>query len=95
LGIGDRFGHQGKAQLQAIINAGKKGIEITPVWNKSNREHSIIHTSPVDTQKAAYRAVKELNWKTQYFVDADHINMSNVDKFMIVPIFLLLMLLNI
>jgi hypothetical protein len=31
IGLGDRFGHQGGAQLKAIIAASKKGIEITPV----------------------------------------------------------------
>ena len=81
-GIGDRFGHQGVAQLNAIIEAKKKSIEITPVWNKSNREHSIIHTTPQDTRKAADEAVKTLNYRGQYCIDADHINMSNVDKFM-------------
>jgi len=36
-GVGDRFGRQGKAQLQAIISAKGKGIDITPVWNKSHK----------------------------------------------------------
>lgn len=45
-GIGDRFGHQGKAQLQAMIYAQEAGVQIVPVWNKSNREHGIIHTQP-------------------------------------------------
>ncbi|MBN2520431.1 MAG: hypothetical protein JXB17_08005 [Bacteroidales bacterium] len=81
IGIGDRFGHQGKAQLQAFISAQQAGFDITPVWNKSNREHSIIHTSPVDTRIAADDAVKKMKWNNPYFVDADHINMSNVDKF--------------
>jgi hypothetical protein len=40
IGLGDRFGHQGGAQLKAIIAASAKGIEITPVWNKSNQEMS-------------------------------------------------------
>jgi tagaturonate epimerase len=80
-GVGDRFGHQGSAQLKALMEAMKKSIEITPVWNKSNREHSIIHTQPQDTRKAADEAVKAMNYKGQYCVDADHINMSNVDKF--------------
>ena len=35
MGLGDRFGHQGAAQLRAIIKASQKGIEITPVWNLS------------------------------------------------------------
>ena len=58
-GVGDRFGHQGKAQLQAMINAKKQGISITPVWNKSNREHSIIHTAPADVRKEADAAVNQ------------------------------------
>ncbi|MFN8258099.1 MAG: tagaturonate epimerase family protein [Bacteroidales bacterium] len=81
LGMGDRFGHQGTFQLKAIMAALKQGVEITPVWNKSNREHSIIHTLPRDTRIAADEAVKAMNYKGPYFVDADHINMSNVDKF--------------
>jgi len=80
-GLGDRFGHQGVAQLKAILEAKKQSIEITPVWNKSNREHSIIHTMPIDNRKAADDAVKKLGWTDQYCIDADHINMSNVDKF--------------
>ena len=81
LGIGDRFGHQGIAQLNAIIEAQRSGIDITPVWNKSNREHKIIGTQPADTRIAADEAVKKLNWNGQYLVDADHINLSNVDGF--------------
>ena len=46
LGIGDRFGHQGAAQLRAILKAEAEGINVTPVWNKSNREHSYIHSNP-------------------------------------------------
>ena len=41
-GVGDRFAHQGKAQLNAMIKAKESGVDIVPVWNKSNREHSII-----------------------------------------------------
>ena len=80
-GIGDRFGHQGKAQLQAMINAKKQGIAITPVWNKSNREHSIIHTIPADVRKEADAAVKAMGWDESYYVDADHISLKNVDAF--------------
>jgi hypothetical protein len=81
LGIGDRFGHQGKAQLQAVINAKKAGINITPVWNKSHREHLIIGTKPADVRIEADNAVKELGFKSSYFVDADHIGLKNVDLF--------------
>jgi hypothetical protein len=80
-GVGDRFGHQGKAQLQAMIAAKKQGVEITPVWNKSNREHSIIHTVPADVRKEADMAVKAMGWRGSYRVDADHISLKNVDGF--------------
>lgn len=42
IGIGDRFGAEGRAQLRAIKKALAEGVEVTPVWNKSNREHGII-----------------------------------------------------
>ncbi|MFX1253388.1 MAG: tagaturonate epimerase family protein [Promethearchaeota archaeon] len=81
IGVGDRFGHQCEAQLQAIIRAIDEGINVIPVWNKSDREHLYIGTSPKDTREAAERAVRALNWDRPYFVDADHINLNNVDKF--------------
>jgi len=82
VGTGDRFSHQGEAQLAAIMRAKENpGIDITIVWNKSNREHNIVHSEPADTRNEADAAVKALNFKGQYFVDADHINMSNVDRF--------------
>ncbi len=40
VGTGDRFAHQAKAQLQACVDALSHGVEIIPVWNKSNREHN-------------------------------------------------------
>ncbi|MGI6340030.1 MAG: tagaturonate epimerase family protein [Bacteroidales bacterium] len=80
-GLGDRFGHQGEAQLKAIIDAGKKGVEITPVWNKSNREHSIIGTEPDDVRKEADHVTSLLGFSKPYFVDADHINSDTVDRF--------------
>ena len=81
-GIGDRFSHEGKAQLAALIEgAGKYPFEFVPVWNKSNREHQIIGTEPADTRREADEAVKTLGYSKPYFVDADHINMNNVDRF--------------
>jgi hypothetical protein len=80
-GIGDRFCHQGKAQLSAVIKAKEQGLDITPVWNKSHREHTIIGTVPADTRKEARDAVEALNWSGPYFVDADHIGLGNVDLF--------------
>lgn len=81
-GTGDRFAHQGEAQLSALIKARKElGIDFTPVWNKSNREHNIVHSEPIDTRREADAAVKALGYTGPYFVDADHINMNNVDRF--------------
>lgn len=80
-GIGDRFAQQGEAQLNAIIKAKENGIPIVPVWNKSNREHQIIHSSPGDTRSEAEYAVAKLFWSDSYYVDADHINLNTVDSF--------------
>lgn len=82
IGVGDRFTHQGKAQLSAIMKANEKGdLDISPVWNKSNREHIYVGTEPADTRKEADEAVKALGFKGLYFVDADHINLSTVAKY--------------
>ena len=80
-GIGDRFGRQGKAQLAAILRARAEGVEISPVWNKSHREHSIIGTRPADTRTEADNAVRACGWDGAYFVDADHIGLNTVDQF--------------
>ena len=81
IGLGDRFGHQGGAQLKAILAASGKGIEITPVWNKSNREHITIGTQPADVRFEADLVTKNARFKKDYFVDADHINFDSVDRF--------------
>ena len=81
LGIGDRFGHQGEAQLRAVVKAAAYGVDVVPVWNKSNREHSYIHSLPGDTRLEADAAVKALSFSGDYFVDADHINLTNVAGF--------------
>jgi len=81
MGIGDRFGQQGKAQLNAMIRAKEAGIDITPVWNKSYREHQITGTLPDAVRKEADAAVTAMNWEGPYFVDADHIGMKTVDAF--------------
>ncbi len=84
LGTGDRFAHQAKAQLAACFKALDAGLEIIPVWNKSNREHTIIGSEPTSTRTAADAAVKALNWKLPYFLDADHIGLTTVDRFLAV-----------
>jgi len=82
LGIGDRFGRQGAAQLRAVQKAAEGGVAIAPVWNKSHREHLIAGTVPEHQKKAADEAVKACGWKNPYYVDADHIGLANVDGFL-------------
>jgi hypothetical protein len=81
-GVGDRFANQGIAQLTALVKAKQKGLNIVPVWNKSNREHEIIHSEPSAVRIEADNAVRALNWQDSYYVDADHINLNTVDKFL-------------
>jgi tagaturonate epimerase len=83
IGVGDRFAHQAKAQLQACVLAAQAGMDVIPVWNKSNREHAIIGSEPARTRAAADAAVKELHWTKPYFCDADHINLKTVDRFLL------------
>ena len=81
-GVGDRFAHEGVNQLKALIEAEERfGVHFVPVWNKSNREHQIVGTEPMETRREADAAVAALGYKDQYFVDADHINLNNVDRF--------------
>ncbi|HKA06025.1 MAG TPA: tagaturonate epimerase family protein [Gemmataceae bacterium] len=81
IGVGDRFAHQAKAQLRACVMAGERGAEVIPVWNKSNREHTIIGSEPTETRKAADVAVRELGWTRSYHLDADHIRLDTVDRY--------------
>ena len=90
MGIGDRFAHQGVAQLDAIIEAGRlsasaqaasEPLSVAPVWNKSHREHTIVGSSPADVRDEADAAVEARGWSGPYFVDADHIGLSTVDAF--------------
>ncbi|MBN1558507.1 MAG: hypothetical protein JW951_10235 [Lentisphaerae bacterium] len=82
LGVGDRFGMQGEAQLRAFIQAREAEIELTPVWNKSEREHALIGTSPGDVRAEADRAVRALSWDGDYFCDADHIGRDSVERYL-------------
>lgn len=80
-GMGDRFAHQGVAQLRACVKATELGVEIVPVWNKSNREHAFIGSEPSSVRAEADAAVEALGWKAAYHVDADHIRLETVDRF--------------
>ena len=81
LGIGDRFGREGRAQLRALQAAAAEGVGITPVWNKSHREHTLIGTAPSDTRRAADAAVQAAGWREPFYVDADHFSLATVDAF--------------
>jgi hypothetical protein len=80
-GIGDRFAQQAKAQLRACMQAAQRGASVIPVWNKSNREHLIVGSEPTNVRSAADQAVRELGWTKPYHVDADHIRLETVDRF--------------
>lgn len=82
IGVGDRFAHQGLAQLDAVILAARQGIDIAPVWNKSHREHAIVGSRPADVRAEADHAVAARKWTGSYFVDADHIGLKTVDAFL-------------
>lgn len=81
-GVGDRFAHQAKAHLAAFQMLAKNGVHVAPVWNKSNREHTFIGSEPQSVFDAAQAAVKELGWTESWHIDADHINLNTVDRFM-------------
>lgn len=81
-GVGDRFAHQAKAHLAAFQMLAKNGVHVAPVWNKSNREHTFIGSEPQSVLDAAQAAVKELGWNQSWHIDADHINLKTVDRFM-------------
>ncbi len=82
IGIGDRFGKECAPQLEAVQLARQNGVELVPVWNKSNREHSIIGSNPSNTQQIIQSAVSEFKWKNSFYIDADHINLKSVDHFL-------------
>jgi hypothetical protein len=81
-GVGDRFAHQAKAQLRAFLMLAEDGVEVAPVWNKSNREHAFIGSEPQSVYDAAETAVQALGWRNAWHVDADHIRLDTVDRYL-------------
>ncbi len=86
-GVGDRFAHQAKAQLVAFLKLSeqmkpKPGFVVVPVWNKSNREHTFIGSEPQSVYDSAASAVADLGWNHPWYVDADHIQLKTVDRFL-------------
>jgi len=82
IGVGDRFAHQAKAQLKAFQMIAPEGVEVAPVWNKSNREHTFIGSEPSSVLAAAKDAVAALGWTKGWHVDADHIGLKTVGRFL-------------
>jgi len=80
-GIGDRFAKQGEHQLAAFERIAADGIDVTPVWNKSFREHQTVGSVPKSVRQEADESTANRNWSGNYLVDADHINLENVDDF--------------
>ncbi|MDC7241169.1 MAG: tagaturonate epimerase family protein [Spirochaetales bacterium] len=76
IGTGDRFAFSAPAQLAAVAESGA-----AIVWNKSNREHLTIHSSPDETRRAGEDAVAALGYKGEYHFDADHIKKDTVQAF--------------
>lgn len=81
-GVGDRFAHQASAQLKAFQRLLTEGVEVVPVWNKSNREHSFIGSQPESVRQAAQEAVAQSGWSLPWHTDADHIRLETVDRFL-------------
>ena len=81
-GVGDRFAHQAKSQLRAFQMLAADGVQIAPVWNKSNREHTFVASEPQSVFDAAKAAVATLGWKDGWHVDADHIRLETVERFL-------------
>ena len=82
IGVGDRFAHQASAQLRACQLIAADGAEVVPVWNKSNREHAFIGSEPASVREAASVAVSMHGWTKGWHVDADHIRLETVDRFL-------------
>ncbi|MFG0288021.1 MAG: tagaturonate epimerase family protein [Rhodopirellula sp. JB044] len=81
-GVGDRFAHQAAAQLRAFQKLAADGVDVTPVWNKSNREHTFVGSEPQSVYDAAKVAVDQLGWDKPWHVDADHIQLATVEPFL-------------
>lgn len=80
-GIGDRFAHQATPQLKAFQLLAERGVEVIPVWNKSNREHTFVGSQPSSVRAAAQAAIDAAGWNKPWHIDADHIGLKTVDPF--------------
>jgi hypothetical protein len=81
-GVGDRFAREAEPQLAAFERLAAAGVVVAPVWNTSHREHSFIGSEPASVREAAARAVAVRKWPHAWFIDADHIRLDTVDRFL-------------
>jgi hypothetical protein len=82
IGVGDRFAQQAEAQLRACELAAGQGVTVVPVWNKSNREHRMVGSEPASVRAAAEAAIRKQDWPHGWHVDADHIRLDSVDRYL-------------
>ena len=61
---------QGETQLQAILHARDLGTDVTPVWKKSNREHTLVGTEPASVLAEAESALAALGFDGSFHIDA-------------------------
>ena len=80
-GFGDRFSLHSNAFFNALKQAHDNGIQITPIWNKSIREYSILGDKPAQIKSKVDVLMKQHDWCKKYIIDADHINNENLDEF--------------
>jgi len=81
-GIGDRFAQQGPFLLKAFKEAERQGILITPVFNKSHREHETVGSRPKSVLEEAEQAIQLLDWTYKYGIDADHIGLDTIHQYL-------------
>ena len=80
LGCGDRFCREGEAQLAAYIEAARKGVVVHPVWNKSHREHTTSRPNLHRFVSKPTLLARQVDGSI-LILDADHINLTNVNAF--------------
>jgi hypothetical protein len=82
LGMGDRFAQEAEAQLHRLPHgrATRRGrrARLEQVQPRTP-DHRVGAAS---VRAAAEAAIKKLGWKSEWHIDADHIRLETVDRFM-------------
>ncbi|MFH0989422.1 MAG: hypothetical protein V1799_05325 [bacterium] len=71
---------EGRAHVRALKQALDKGVEVISVWNKSNREHTIIGTEPLSARQEADATVQDEKGMLPYFCDADRVGLKTLNR---------------